>query len=66
MASRYGLDGILKLSLDQCSRIDETDTSSDKYRSGRKGKRHRTGLRSQGNNKTAEINSGKVYKASYV
>ena len=54
MASRYGLDGIVKLSLEQCSRTDETENSSDKYRSGRKNKRHRTGLRSQGNDKIDE------------
>merc|ERR1712001_578016 len=42
MASRYGLDGIVKLSLEQCSRTEE----ADKHKSGRKSKRQRGGLRS--------------------
>ena len=61
MASRYGLDGIVKLSLEQCSKTDEADNSSDKSKSGRKSKRHRTGLRSQGNhNKTTNMFSTKM------
>merc|ERR1712226_1215833 len=38
MASRYGLDGIVKLSLEQCSRTDETE-NSEKNRSTRKSKK---------------------------
>ena len=49
MASRYGLDGIVKLSLEQCSRTEEADNNSDKHKSGRKSKRQRGGLRSLGN-----------------
>ena len=58
MASRYGLDGILKLSLEQCSKTDEAENSSDKFKSGRKSKRHRTGLRSQGKNHKNTITGG--------
>ena len=56
MASRYGLDGIVKLSLEHCSRKDEVENSTDKYKSGRKSNRNkqRTGLRSQGGNKMDE------------
>ena len=49
MASRYGLDGIVKLSLEQCSRTEEADNNTDKHKSGRKSKRQRGGLRSLGN-----------------
>ena len=52
MASRYGLDGIVKLSLEQCSRSE--DNNSDKHKSGRKSKRQRGGLRSLGNNNKLE------------
>merc|ERR1719507_2424148 len=38
MASRYGLDGIVKLSLQQCSRTDDTE-NSEKNRSNRKSKK---------------------------
>ena len=41
MASRYGLDGIVKLSLQQCSRTDDTE-NSEKNRSIRKSKTTRT------------------------
>ena len=54
MASRYGLDGIVKLSLEQCSRTDEADNNSDKHKSGRKSKRQRGGLRSLGNDNKVE------------
>ena len=52
MASRYGLDGIVKLSLEQCSRSE--DNNSDKHKSGRKSKRQRGGLRSLGNDNKLE------------
>ena len=60
MASRYGLDGIVKLSLEQCSRGDDVENnSSDKSKSGRKSSKskQRTGLRSQGGNKLDEAYS---------
>ena len=58
MASRYGLDGIVKLSLEQCSRTEEADNNTDKHKSGRKSKRQRGGLRSLGN----DNKSDKYYK----
>ena len=56
MASRYGLDGIVKLSLEQCSHSDEGESISEKIRSGRKSNKAklRSGLRSQGNQKAEE------------
>ena len=56
MASRYGLDGILRLSLEQCSRSDEFEPPCEKSRRGRKSNKTklRSGLRSQGSHKLEE------------
>ena len=54
MASRYGLDGIVKLSLQQCSRTDDTE-NSEKNRSIRKSKTKRTVYNE--NNEMGEIYS---------